>query len=54
MTDYYKSLTEPGCISDDYLLVVNSDWGDIEELPDDMKAGFEEKGRYQNFIVYSR
>ena len=54
VTDYYKSLTEPGCISDDYLLVVNSDWGDIEELPDDMKAGFEEKGRYQNFIVYSR
>ena len=55
VTDYYRSLTEPDCISDDFLLVVNADWGDdIADLPEAMREGFNETGRYQNFIVYAK
>ena len=54
VTDYYRSLIEPDCISDDYLLVVNDHFGNIDDLPEEKKSGFEEIGRYQNFIVYNR
>ncbi len=54
VTDYYRSLTEPDCISDDHLLVVNDYWGSIDDLPEDKREGFAETGRYQNYIVYNR
>lgn len=54
VTDYYRSLTEPGCIEDGYLLVINDHDGEIEDLPEDMRAGYQEAGYYQNFIVYAK
>ena len=54
VTDYYRSLTEPDCIDDDYLLVINDHDGSLDDLEEDKKEGFTEAGYYQNFTVYSR
>ncbi len=54
VTDYFRSLTEPDSIGDDYLLVVNKDWGTIDDMPDKIKYNYQELGEYSNFIVYSK
>lgn len=50
--DYYASVTEPGAIDPDHILVTNENFAEIDSLPEEICEGYEKAGEFQIYTVY--
>ncbi len=52
VNDYYMDLTDASRLDDKHLLIVNSDYTDIERLPIYLGNLYSEVDEFQNFMIY--
>jgi len=52
VNDYYQDLTDASRLEDEHLLVVNSLFSDIEQLPGYLRKLYTPIDEYQNFTIY--